>query len=571
MPDDFAAASTEHTPMNTRSRTPLITLTASFCWPVLLLPLVAAVAWSASLPPPQEPVRTNQLAVGEAQIISATGSNVVVATEGIIRVLPAGPGKLVVSAVKNGRTDLLVLDDNGKTTERYEMVVAEHAEAKMTYQASLDDFKNIIREIVGEHKIQFDVLVGPRISFSGTNLVSYPKPVLFMHGVAKDEIEADAVRAVASRFYGQADFGSTTTQAQPSGNVVTNTITDLKNDPNIVDQITIAAYHQVRIRIQVAEVNIGAIKQKGIRYSDFVQWGVGRTGPANIGALATKGANAKEIMADTFLTGLIVPQGGNDVAFQATLQLLISDNYARLLSEPTLVVKSGQKADFLAGGKLLQSQPGGAVGGPQGASNYRTEEFGVRMRMTPLVDRAKHIDLNIFTEVSDIPAILDANNLTISTRNSTTALRMNSGDTLVLSGLIQNNMRNAIRKIPWLGQIPVLGSVFRSKDWNAGQSELLFFVTPEIIGDFVTDTARNINTPAMKQWINVDAHKDVLPDPNSHASKDNDVHDLLGLPPDKGHSNEPMPRYAPAPAPPPPAAPAGNPPGPARKPERKYY
>ncbi|MFA5190750.1 MAG: type II and III secretion system protein [Verrucomicrobiia bacterium] len=377
----------------------------------------------------------------------------------------------------------------------------------------------------------FDMLVGPRISFSGTNLTARPHPVLFIHGEAKDEIEANTIRSVASRFYGQGDFGSTTQTATPgntiTGSTTTNTVevTNLSNDPNIVDQMTIRTHHQIRIRVQVAEVNIQAAKHKGIRYSDSVSYGISQ-GTMTLDQLFLKSST---------VIGSVIPEGGSPdttPAFQGTLQLLIDDNAARLLSEPTLVTKSGQEASFLAGGQLLQQLQNGF-----GSTSVQSIPFGVRMTIKPTVDRADHIDTEIFTEVSDAPTTVAGQGTTITTRNSKSKLRLNQRETLVLGGLLGNNFRNEIRKIPWIGQIPVLGALFRSKDWQSGQSELLFFVTPEIVGqDLKADTDRNLITPVMKQWYKVDSRKDILPDINSHAGPDNDVHDFLGLPPDQMHT-----------------------------------
>ena len=198
---------------------------------------------------------------------------------------------------------------------------------------------------------------------------------------------------------------------------------------------------------------------------------------------------------------------------------------ARLLSEPTLVTKSGEEASFLSGGQLLQTVQNGF-----GSTSVQIIPYGVNMTIKPTVDRANHIDTEIYTEVSEAPTSLGTIGTTITTRNSKSKFRLNEHETLVLGGLLQNNFNNDIRKWPWLGQVPVLGALFRSKAWQSGQSELLFFVTPEIIHNLKEDTERNIVTPGMRQWRNVDMHKDILPDPKSHAGPDNDVHDLLGLP-----------------------------------------
>lgn len=485
-------------------------------------------------------VQTNTLVVGEARLLTASGSNIVVPVEDIVRVIPAGPGKVVVSAEKEGHTDMMVLDDDSKITEHYAIIVVkkQHSVEKATYEASLDDFRQVVRKMVGDHQVQFDILVGPRISFEGTNMMAQPHPVLFIHGEACDEIEANTIRSVASRFYGKGDFGKKTQEVtptasvNPSGSVATNTVqlTDLSHDPNIVDQMTIRTHHQVRIRIQVAEVSITAAKQKGIKYSDSFSYGVG--------GIAQQ-LNSMDFKPNT-IVGMMAPGaedfGSGDstaASFRGTLQLMISDGSARLLSEPTLVTKSGQEASFLAGGSIIQSIAG------TGVASSQLIPFGVRMNIKPVVDRADHIDTEIFTEVSDVPATIDntGGQIGILSRNSTVKLRLNNRDTLVLGGLLQNNYRNTIRKLPWIGEIPILGALFRSKDWNSGQTELLFFVTPEIIGnDLKADTERNIVTPVMRQWNKVDGHKDILPDPNSHSGPDNDMHDLLGLPLDRMHT-----------------------------------
>lgn len=469
-------------------------------------------------------MQTNALLVGEAKLMAATGSNIIVPVEGVIRVIPAGPGKIVVSAEQEGHTDMMVLNDDSQITEHYTIIVSKKqlTVEKQTYEGSLEDFRSVVKKMVGDHQVQFDMVVGPRISFNGTNLVAAPRPVLFIHGEAKDEIEANTIRNVASRFYGQGDFGSTSQQVTSNGSyngapATTNTVqnTSLGNDPNIVDQMTIRTHRQVRVRVQVAEVNTEALKQKGISYSSFV------TGTLSMGAIGVYPGNA-------------VPNANLAVSsISATLLTLVRDNYARLLSEPTLVAKSGQEASFLAGGQIIQQVI------LNNAVTQQNTMYGVRMTIKPTVDRADHIDTDIYTEVSDIPEILSTGEINIRSRNSSTKLRLNNRDTFIMGGLLQNNFRNGIRKVPWMGQVPILGALFRSKDWQSGQTELLFFITPEIIGDDLkADTDRNIATPAMRQWHKVDGHKDMLADPNSHAGPDNDVHDLLGLPADRMHSEQ---------------------------------
>ena len=98
----------------------LKTRAASLVVPLLV---ILGAGWTPGGFAAEELVSTNTFVVGEAKLLPATGVNVVIATEGIVRAMPAGPGKLVISAVKDGRTDMIVLDDSGKVTERYQMIV----------------------------------------------------------------------------------------------------------------------------------------------------------------------------------------------------------------------------------------------------------------------------------------------------------------------------------------------------------------------------------------------------------------------------------------------------------------
>jgi pilus assembly protein CpaC len=169
------------------------------------------------------------------------------------------------------------------------------------------------------------------------------------------------------------------------------------------------------------------------------------------------------------------------------------------------VTLSGKEASFLSGGEVPIVQ--------QLAQSFTVEfkEFGVRMKIKPVVDSENNVATHILAEVSEVASAPSAGIPTFRTRRAETNVQMKDGQTLVIGGLLSNqHNRDAIRKVPWLGDIPVLGLLFRSKDYQAGQSELLVFVTPEVIKDVDADTAKAGITPAMKKWHGQDADRELL-------------------------------------------------------------
>jgi pilus assembly protein CpaC len=171
------------------------------------------------------------------------------------------------------------------------------------------------------------------------------------------------------------------------------------------------------------------------------------------------------------------------------LQFLETEGLARTLAEPRLVTQSGQEASFLAGGEF----PIPVVQSSGGASNGITiefKEFGVGLRFTPVVMSDGKISLRVAPSVSDIVStstiptgIVGANFLvpSLSTRKLETTVQLYDGQTLALAGLLQDTMRESVRKIPGLGDIPILGALFRSSNFQQNKTDLLIAVTPHIV------------------------------------------------------------------------------------------
>jgi pilus assembly protein CpaC len=260
----------------------------------------------------------------------------------------------------------------------------------------------------------------------------------------------------------------------------------------VINLIEVTAPRQVLIRTRVAEVTTGALKQLGIEYfgpNGAVQYGYGRVdfsegGGGQSAAHAFLNSSVQSISAGTIPVGV-----------EATLRLLMQNNKARILSEPTLLTLSGKEASFLSGGEMPIVQQ------LQNTFTVEFKQFGVLMKIKPTVDSARNINTHISTEVSDInPNVTVQGVPSFSTRRAETDVQVKDGQTIFIGGLFSHSIRDSLRKFPWLAEIPVLGLLFRSKDFQSNRSELLIFVTPEVVKDIDVAAATAARTTEMKDW-----------------------------------------------------------------------
>ncbi|MDB5796838.1 MAG: ral secretion pathway protein [Paucimonas sp.] len=180
-------------------------------------------------------------------------------------------------------------------------------------------------------------------------------------------------------------------------------------------------------------------------------------------------------------TGIPLPAGLNllsavNLGLNAQLNLLAQNGRATMLAEPQLAARSGSKASFLAGGEF-----------PYSVSNLNGvtiifKPYGIKLDILPKVDRSGRIRASIESEVSKIDtSISTVGGPALLTRKTNTEFNVQSGETMVLSGLIQIDNSTNIDKVPLLGDIPVLGALFRSRRFQNRETELVVFVTPTVV------------------------------------------------------------------------------------------
>ena len=248
--------------------------------------------------------------------------------------------------------------------------------------------------------------------------------------------------------------------------IVKSAIQDMKN---VIDTTTVdegdALRKTVHFKVQIMEVTRNAQRNLGI------SWDSAFRGPQIGGAASVATGAAKAITAGTsyFLAGI-----ASNITSQ--INFAVDNGDAFVLAAPELNTKSGGTASFLAGGEVPIPQSGAL-----GTTNVMYKDYGVKLSINPVVDANGIISAHLTTQISQIDPTVSYGGLPgFLTRSTSSDISMRAGETLAISGLISADAANDSNGMPFLGQIPVIGQLFRSDSFRAKKSDLVIFVTPLI-------------------------------------------------------------------------------------------
>jgi pilus assembly protein CpaC len=270
---------------------------------------------------------------------------------------------------------------------------------------------------------------------------------LVLDGIVDSPVRAENLRQLAARFAAQGA---------------------------VINRLRVDAPNQVNLRVRVAEVSRSVVKQFGIN------WDAVLSGGSFLFGLAT---GNPVLAAGSFLTrenGVNnVFAGGGDL--NVLVDALADEGLLNVLAEPNLTALSGETASFLAGGEFPIPVPG--------ANNSVTIEFkkfGVRLAFTPVILDNGNISLEVSPEVSQLTATgaVTIDNFFIpalTTRQAHTTVELASGQSFAIAGLLQNNLNHDQSKFPGLGDLPVLGALFRSDRFQRDETELVIIITPYLV------------------------------------------------------------------------------------------
>jgi len=265
--------------------------------------------------------------------------------------------------------------------------------------------------------------------------------------------------------------------------------------PNVQNHLQVAGQQQVMLRCTVAEVQKTAMKQLGVNGylwgNDFKDFpfvsNVGQINPATFGRPAAPVNVDVGFAAPATQLGLnpTISFGLPRVQTQLFIQALKENGLVKILAEPNLVTISGRTASFLAGGEFPVPIPQASTGTSQ-TITIEFREFGVRLTFTPIVLANQRIRLHVAPEVSELDF---AQGVSFSgfvipglnSRRAETTVEIGNGQTMLIAGLLNEKFRTNVSKVPGLGEVPVLGALFRSTQFSKSITDLVIIVSPEIV------------------------------------------------------------------------------------------
>lgn len=347
--------------------------------------------------------------------------DVLVGNPAVVDAVARTPYTVYLFAKKLGETNIFFFDEQGRQVLSLDIAVGRDSGA----------LKNVLDKVIPGNKIKVDSL-GQSIVLSGS---------------VRSAGQSNEALRLAQQY--------------------------VDDKEKVVNSISVIDKQQVMLRVRVMEVQRNILKQVGVDTNNML-----RLGSATVSLVTSNPFTLNSVLPGV-AAGLSGSSGS--VTFNDTIRLAERNGLVRTLAEPTLTTISGEAAKFLAGGEFPVP-----VEGDNNSISVEFKPFGVGLGFTPIVLSEDRISLKISTEVSEL-----SNNgaVTISTltipalqvRRAETTVELPSGGSMVLAGLIQEKLQQDINGIPGLKEVPILGTLFKSRDFKRNETELVITVTPLIV------------------------------------------------------------------------------------------
>ncbi|MCE4225188.1 type II and III secretion system protein family protein [Methylobacterium sp. C25] len=393
--------------------------------------------------------RRVELTRGRSMIIDLPrdAKEVFVANPNVANAVVRSTRKVFVIGMEEGATSIFVMDGDGRQIAALDVVVARELKLPLLQQTLQQSFPGSRFEVRS---------AGDSIILSGT--------------VAS---ASDASRAIdlANGFVGAA--GAMGGAAGAGGAAATR--------GTVINNLTIREKDQVMLRVTVVEVARTVLKQFGVNVN-------GSWSNLNFVNQTPFALSGSQFPNGNLLSGTVNTGGGGSLT--ATLRAFEQAGVSRILAEPTLTAISGEAANFTAGGEIpVPASQTCSAGGAACVVGIVYKPYGVSLTFTPIVLSENRISIRVGTSVSEIDPQNSYNFINngastpvpgLTVRKSETTVELASGATMMTAGLIQQKNKAAIGGLPGLINLPILGALFRSRDYQRQETELMIMVTPYI-------------------------------------------------------------------------------------------
>jgi pilus assembly protein CpaC len=413
------------------------------------------------------------IGVGKSVVIELPrdAKDVLLADPGVASIVLRSASRAYVIGKKVGQTNVFFFDSNGRQIAGIDVAVTRDLNGIRVGLKRALPHADIKVEGIGEEGV---MLIGTVANPADSHLAYQLACSLVMSRNALTSTTSGTTSA--SPTGGATSSGSSTTTSSGSGS----------NCQGVVNGLTIHGRDQVMLKVTVAEVQRDVIKQLGIDISGSIGSGTS--------VLSFNNTNPFPVYGQALVQSNAIT--GTYKSMNATLRAMERAGVIRTLAEPSLTAISGESSNFLAGGEF--PVPAGYTCDPVTRNcqyQIQYKKFGVGLNFTPVVLGEGRISLRVMTEVSELSTdnqltltqsigVAQTTTLTIPsvrTRRAETTVEIPSGGALAMAGMIQEQTKQQINGIPGLMQVPVLGQLFRSRDFINRQTELMVIVTPYVV------------------------------------------------------------------------------------------
>lgn len=386
--------------------------------------------------------------------LPAPAVTVIAAEPRVARVQPTSPTSLFIMGVAPGRTSVVATAEDGTAIAEYDVTVRpgplDRTASREPPPASAAAIESAIRR-------NLRGMEGVRVSTAGRNS-------LILSGTVATAADAQRAEAIVRAMAGE--------------------------NREVTNNLQLLSAIQVNVRVRVAEISREITRELGLNWRAFGQAGdflIGlRTGPAALSVLDAVTSSRGSLV--TSPSRFAIGGSGKNFDVNAVIDALAQDQLISILAEPNLTAQSGETASFLAGGEF----PIPVAATLTGQISIEFKQFGVSLSFVPTVLSPDRLNLRIRPEVSEltdqgavtVPLGNTGSVVTIpalSVRRAETTVELGSGQSFAIAGLLQRNIRQIDSGLNGLGEVPVLGALFRSDRFQRRETELVIIVTPYLV------------------------------------------------------------------------------------------
>jgi pilus assembly protein CpaC len=428
---------------------------------------------------------TLQAGTGMLLRLPQPATTIMSAEPNIARVQPASPTSLFLMGVTQGRTTVIATSDNGSPIGQFDVIVTPGQGGPAAAAAPTG---RQLRSLGPDAAREVQISVHRSVPGARSVLAEVAGGRLLLHGAVTTAMAAEQVEAVARGIVGE--------------------------DTTIIDDMIVLGSVQVNVRVRIAEIDRTITRQLGFNWQALGaggKWQFGlMTGAAAVANSTLSGITGGGLSVSAVPYSLVSPtlplgvggfQGGpapNQIGVgfssgkwdvNSVIDALAADQLVTILAEPNLTAQSGETASFLAGGEFPVPVAGTTTAGTA-TITVDFKQFGVSLALVPTVLSPTRLNLRIRPEVSQLSSTgavsvpLAGGTLTIpalTVRRAETTVELGSGQSFAIAGLLQRNTTDVTNALPGIGEVPVIGALFKSNNFQRGESELVIIVTPYLV------------------------------------------------------------------------------------------